>query len=288
MKHLAIVGPTASGKTALSIKLAKYFGAEIIAADSRTIYKTLNIGTAKPTNDEMQGIKHYCLDMVYPDQIYTAADFVKDATNAQNIINKKGKLDILVGGSGLYVDSFLYDYSFAIPNPELRAKYSKLSISELQTEIISLGLKMPINDKNPRHLISTLERGNNIIPEKKSLKNGTVIIGINPERNILKQRILSRAKQMIEDGVVEEVKRLVSTYGIEKAKFLGGPYAALCDYINLPLDIDEAAELQAKYDSRLAKRQITWFKRNPDIKWFNSADEAEAWCITIGSEYANN
>lgn len=288
MKHLAIVGPTASGKTALSIKLAKHFNAEIIAADSRTIYRTLNIGTAKPTNKEMQGIKHYCLDIVDPDQAYTAADFVKDATSAQEIINKKGKLDILVGGSGLYIDAFLYDYSFTTPDPELRAKYSQLSVDELQSEIIKQGLKMPTNYKNPRHLIATLERRKDAVPQRKQLKKDTIIVGINPDRNMLKQRISLRARQMMADGVIQEVKQLVEQYGADRARFLGGPYAALCSYINTPISVEQAAELQAKYDSRLAKRQITWFKRNPDIKWFNSADEAEAWCITIGSEYANN
>lgn len=273
IKLLAIVGPTASGKTSLSIDIAKQFNGEIIAADSRTVYKYLDIGTAKPTVKEQSGIKHWALDVVGPGQKFTVASFKELAIYAIKDIRSRGKLPIIVGGSGLYVDAVLYDYSFAPENPEFRKKLETLGNLKLIEMIKQQGLKLPENYKNKRYLIRTLEKGYNE-PQKKELSRDTLIIGINPPKEILTKRITKRAKAMIDMGVVEEIKNAYKIYQDGSEALNGGIYKSFKPFIDGKITQEDAINNVVTSDLKLVKKQITWFKRNPNINWYESAKEA--------------
>lgn len=273
---LAIVGPTASGKTGLSIEIAKKYNGEIIAADSRTVYKGLDIGTAKPTLAERQGVPHWGLDIVGPEETFTAADFQKYAKQKVNEIKKRGKLPIIVGGTGLYVDAVLYNFSFAPTDEKLRDELMGLGIVDLQRLIQQRGLSMPENSQNRRYLIRTLERGNTL-PKRNELQEGTVLIGLHPSRQTLEQRINDRANLMLEQGVIEEVSWAFAHYGVDSEALTGGIYRIFRDVIRGELPKDEARKLFVTSDLQLAKRQITWFKRNHDICWFEDAEKALTW-----------
>lgn len=277
INHIVIVGPTASGKTALAIDIAKIFDGEIICADSRTVYKEMNIGTAKPTAKEQASAPHHCLDLVYPNQPFTVADFVKAAKKAKKEIELSNKISITVGGSGLYIDAFLYDFSLHPPNQTLRDYYQDWSVESLITELEKKEVPLPKNYKNKRHLLLALERQGRANATKNPLPEDTVIIGLNPPKDVLLDRIIKRSQKMIDDGVVQEVTTLYKKYGQQKA-FLGGSYGALVGYINGERTIEEALQDMVSYDKKLAKRQMTWFKRNQDIHWFESSELALIWC----------
>lgn len=278
-KHLnlvAIVGPTASGKTALGIEIAKLMSGEIIAADSRTVYKGLDIGTAKPSLAERQGIPHHGFDLVGPGELFSVADFKAYADKKIDTIRQDGKLPILVGGTGLYIDAVLYDFSLAPPNTELRATLEPKGVIELQKIVTEKGLPMPANMQNKRHLIRVLERGS-VIPQRKPLPPGVVVIGVNPGREILRRRITDRAHEMLKQGVLDEVNWGLESYGLESEAMTGGVYRIYRDVIRGKLTTEQAVELFVTSDMQLAKRQMTWFGRNQDITWFDSVESARAW-----------
>lgn len=278
IKLLAIVGPTASGKTSLSIKIAKQFSGEIIAADSRTIYKGLDIGTAKPTNQEQDGIIHHGLDLIGPDQDFTAADFKKYADSKIKDINKRDKLPIVVGGTGLYVDSVLYDFSFINQDKKLKTQLDLLSNKELLRIIKEKNLVNPENIQNKLHLINTILR-NGKLPNKQSLPSTTIIIGISPPKDVLKKRITDRATDMVNKGVIDEIKKAEKIYGWNSRAMTGGIYRALKPSMIDGQSYDDAINSFINSDIKLAKRQMTWFGRNPDIKWFNDDSTAYLWLI---------
>lgn len=270
---LAIVGPTASGKTSLSIKIAKKFNGEIIAADSRTVYKFLDIGTAKPSITEQDGIRHWGLDIVGPGQNYSAASFKKYATNAISEIKARVKLPIIVGGSGLYVDAVLYDFEFAPANIKYRNTLEAYGNLQLQKMIKDKGLIMPENINNKRYLIRTLEKGAHV-PSKKKLKSGYLIVGINPGKEQIKKRIEKRALAMIELGVVDEIKQAYRLYDEESEALNGGIYKSFKPFVDGKMSQENAVENFVNSDLRLYKKQMTWFKRNKDIVWYESANVA--------------
>lgn len=270
---LAIVGPTASGKTSLSIEIAKKFNGEIIAADSRTVYKYLDIGTAKPTVKEQSGIKHWALDVVGPGQKFTVASFKELAIYAIKDIRSRGKLPIMVGGSGLYADAVLYDYSFVPENLDYRKKLEVLGNIKLIELIKKQGLKLPENYKNKRYLIRTLEKGYNE-PQKKELSRNTLIIGISPPKEILTNRIIMRAKAMIDMGVVDEIKNAYKIYQDGSEALNGGIYKSFKPFINGKISQEEAINNFVASDLKLVKKQYTWFRRNQDIEWYESSNLA--------------
>lgn len=279
--RIVIVGPTASGKTGLAIDVAKRIGGQIIAADSRTVYKGMDIGTAKPTLEEQALVKHYCLDIVDPGQRFTAADFSIEAKKAEAAIIANGKIPIIVGGSGLYIDSYIYEFTFSSPNLGLRDKYKNYSIDALKKEIHGKGLKMPNNYKNKTHLLSTLERQGRLAPAKRLLPAGTLLIGLNPPKDILKERITLRAEQMIKQGVINESKSLFDTYGKNTTVLKSGAYGVLARYFDGELtSIEQISDECAKSDMKLVKKQLTWFRRNKDIKWFSDKSDAEQWLLS--------
>lgn len=281
IKHIVIVGPTASGKTSLSLQLAQRCNGHIIAADSRTVYKGMDIGTAKPTIEDQNEVKHYCLDLVYPNELFTVADFVKHANSAQNTINTEGKIDITVGGSGLFVDGFVYSYTFTPPNTEVRNKYKDWDIVALQKELQNLNIPLPTNFQNKIHLLHALERNGKPLPSKKPLQKDTLYIGISPPKHLLQTQITNRVYEMISSGVEEEVRGLYLRYGADCTAFNGGVYKSLRPFIEQGSGTLETAIADTiKSDTSLAKKQLTWFKRNSDIIWFTSGNEALDWVMS--------
>lgn len=238
---VVIVGPTASGKTALAIELAQKRDGEIVCADSRTVYKGLDIGTAKPTPKEQAAVPHHLLDVVEPDEPFTVADFKRLADEAIADIAARGKVPILVGGSGLYVDAVIYDYTF----------------SDQQA---------PKDPKNPRHLSSDIQKTDT------KLRKNICIIGLDTEREVLKRRITERVDRMIHAGFLDEVRWAKENYPNSKA-LDSTSYKAFMKYLDGSLTLDEAKALFVRNDYQLAKRQMTWFKRNNSIQWCTNRDK---------------
>lgn len=273
---LVIIGPTASGKTSLAIKIAKKYNGEVISADSRAVYKKMDIGTAKPDKKEQSGVVHWGFDLVGPGENFTVADFKKYADNMVKDISLRGKLPIIVGGSGLYIDSVIYNFSFVAQNLTLRKKLEQKTVKELHQLIIKTQLKLPENFKNKRYLIRTLEKGEAQV-SKNDISKSTVLIGINPGKEKLNDRIISRLEKMINMGVIEEIKQCAKLYDWESNAMTGGIYRAFKDYILGDETLDVAKQKFIKSDKDLAKKQITWFKRNPNIKWFDCPLSALTW-----------
>lgn len=267
---IVIVGETASGKTDLALRLAGQFNGEIIAADSRTVYRGMDIGTAKPTAEEQARVRHHLLDVAEPDQKFTAADFKKLAQEAIKDITKRGKLPIMAGGSGLYIDSVLYDYKFRRPAESTARDYlSSRSVEELQLMLLERGLPMPNNPRNPRHLIRTIET-DGLVSSKKELRPETLIIGLQPDRQELKHKIIGRVGQMLKSGLIDEIKVLVERYGWEAEALQVPGYRAFRSYLEGEETLDEARQKFIQNDLHLAKRQRTWFKRNKSIQWYST------------------
>lgn len=237
---LVVVGPTASGKTALAIDVAERVQGEIICADSRTVYKGMDIGTAKPGHEEQERVRHHLLDIVEPDEDFTAADFKRLANQSIQHIRSRDHLPMLVGGSGLYIDAVLYDYAFSPAD-------------------------VPRDESNPRHVAKS-------VPQvRKPMRQDAIVVGLNVPREILKQRISERIEAMLEAGFLDEVRRVQAKFSGSKAMLAPG-YRAFSEHIAGRLSIEEAKALFITYDLALAKRQMTWFRRNKNIHWLDNPD----------------
>ncbi|TAK88971.1 tRNA (adenosine(37)-N6)-dimethylallyltransferase MiaA [Patescibacteria group bacterium] len=273
---VVVVGPTASGKSALAMQFAQRFNGEIIAADSRTIYRGMDIGTAKPAAAEQKQIRHHLLDVVDPDQPFSAADFQEQANQAIANIQARGKLPIMVGGTGLYVDSVIYNYSFksgraAQPNPALVA----LSLAELQARAEDLGISLNHSDwHNPRRLIRAIE-ANGQPPTKQELRPNTLILGMSIDMVELEARIATRVNQMVEHGLLNEVEALLKRYQPDSEAMTGIGYRSFAAVAAGQMTVEQAIDDTVKDTKRYAKRQMTWFKRNSDIRWAHNQTEAE-------------
>lgn len=232
MKTLIILGPTGSGKTGVSIELAKALNGEIISADSRAIYKGMDIGTAKPTKEEMQGIPHYGLDLVEPGERFTVADWKSYAESKIKDIKSRGKVPIIVGGTGLYIDALIYDYQFKGPTGQKIGDFEQKSCSD-----------------------------------RKEVKGDYLLIGIDWPTEALRARLSKRITQMFSPALYNETKKLVQTYGWGSGAMKSDIYEYAWQYLQGELTLDEAKEQCFYEDWHLAKRQMTWFKRNKDIIW---------------------
>jgi tRNA dimethylallyltransferase len=270
-KIVAIVGPTGSGKTAMALQLAKKFDGEIICADSRTIYKGMDIGTAKPTKQQQKIVIHHCLDIINPDQQYSVAQFKACAVNAINDISSRGKLPFLVGGSGLYIDAVLYD--FELDKKVINKVDSRLGLEDLQELAQKLVLKPSTQTlQNKHHLVRFIERNG----QKGSRKPTTAtIIGIDVDKEILSERIEARVESMFDNGVVEETENLLKKWGPNALAFLTPGYQPIIKYLNQEISLEEAKKQFIQNDKKLVKKQITWFKNNKDIVWVKDALKAE-------------
>lgn len=267
IKLVAIVGETGSGKSALAMELAQKYRGEIVAADSRTVYKGMDIGTAKPTKADQKLVPHHLLDVVKPDETFNVADFKHLANETIENINNRDKVAFLVGGTGLYVDAVLYDYQFGPPaDPSLREKLQALSVPELQAIITKKGLKMPENAQNPRHLIRSIEI-NGQESQIQPLRAHSLVLGVHLGTETLKLRSAARTDAMIKAGLVEESRGLAKRYGWDAEPLRAPAYKAMRQYLEGIITLEQAKEQIIQADMNLAKRQRTWFKRNSDIHW---------------------
>jgi len=202
---IAIVGPTASGKTSLAIELANRWDGEIICADSRTVYKHMDIGTAKPTSEEQSQVPHWGIDLVEPDEPFSAADFKRYAYEKIADVRSRGKVPFLVGGTGLYVDSVLYDFQFGPPADEgLRKKLEAMSLEQLHAYCAEYNILLPENSKNKRYVIRAIEQNSISDINKSSLQQDSYIVGIATKSDELRTRIVTRTEQLFDQNVAEE------------------------------------------------------------------------------------
>lgn len=267
---IVILGPTASGKTAYAIRLAWLIGGEVICADSRTVYRGMDIGTAKPTEPERAGVPHWGLDLIEPDQRYSLYDFQRYAMAKIAEIRQRQHVPLLVGGSGLYINSVIYDYRLAGGDydPTTRAKLEKLPPDELRRLVIKQGAKLPRDLDNKRRLIRSLETGG-VSNNCGYLSRQTVVIGIAVDKEKLSQRISGRAEQMLERGLVDETDRLIARYGMVEP-LRRNAYGVVAKYLTGQIYEAELIEQISAKDRQLVKKQLTWW-RNPrwasDIMW---------------------
>lgn len=288
-KVIVICGPTASGKTALSIQLAQKINGEIISSDSMQIYKNMNIGTAKPDKQEMQGIKHYLLDFVEPNQRYSVADYKKDAENAIEDILQKGKVPIIVGGTGLYVDSLIYGIEY--PNIEFDENYRKKlekraekegleKLYEKAKKIDPQAMKK-ISRNDQKRILRVLEIYNatgktkteqEIESRKNEVKYDYRVFAINMDREKLYDRINKRVDVMIQKGLIEEVENLLKKYNEFPTAMQGLGYKEVVEYIQGKVLKEDMIENIKRESRRYAKRQITWFKKNKQTIWIGPND----------------
>lgn len=265
---VAIVGPTASGKTALAVEVANRYDGEIICADSRTIYRHMDIGTAKPTQAEQSGVVHWGLNLVEPGERFTVADFKTYADAKIEEIYGRGHLPVMVGGTGLYVDAVLSDFYFGRDVvPGERALLEAKSIEELWQYCTENNILLPENTKNRRYVIRQIERNGESNRDKANSVNSSIIVGIATEKTILRDRIHTRAEQLFDDGVVDEAKMLGEKYGWDSEAMTGNIYPLVHKLLNGQIVERELIEKFEIADRQLAKRQLTWFRRNPEIMW---------------------
>lgn len=277
-KILAIVGATASGKTAYSIELAKKINGEIISADSRLVYKGFDITCAKPTEEERQGIPHYMMDIVEPEFDYTAGLYAKQAKEwIYNIINN-GKTPIIVGGTGLYFRLLLENYIMpeVEPNPELREELNQMDSKDLHTRLSAFdskgALQIDPNDKKKLiRAIEIVETLNKPLSEVRSVGNNNEFdiewIGKNFPREILYERINKRVDLMVDAGMIEETQFLIKKHGRIPNIINTIGYQEIVQYLDGIYSLEEALEKLKQNTRRYAKRQLTWYRKNPNIKW---------------------
>lgn len=264
---IVIVGPTASGKSSVAMQIATQYGGEIICADSRTIYKGMDIGTAKPSKQDQQEVPHWGLDLVEPGERFTAADFKQYSQQAIETIRSKGKVPILVGGTGLYVDGVIFDYRFVETDHELRKKLEGLSLEALKEYCANNNVSLPENENNRRYVIRAIEQKNVSGTRLSTPIDNSIIVGVTTERDVLRQRIEARAEQLFETGMVEEAIMLGEKYGWNSEAMTGNIYKLVKQFVDGDFDEDELKRRNATADWQLAKRQLTWLKRNPFIHW---------------------
>lgn len=270
---IAIIGPTGSGKTSASLQIAQHLNGEVICADSRTIYREMDIGTAKPTAYEQSSIKHHLLDVIYPDQGFTVADFKKLAQAAIKSIQDSSKLPILVGGSGLYIDSVCYDFDF---RKSLHSILSDKPLQELQLMAHKNQIDLNASDfANKRRLVRALQSGYTPRGSRKPLPHNWHIIGIDPGLHVIEHSLAARTKNWLTAGLAQEADSLFRRYG-EVEALNTTPYKELRMLTNGDLDQTACEDLINLHLRQLAKRQLTWFRRNPDITWVKTPAEALA------------
>ncbi len=291
-KVIVICGPTASGKTALSIELAKRINGEIVSADSMQIYTDMDIGTAKPEKEEKQGIKHYLMDYVSPQQRYSVAQFKNDATIAIEEIIKKGKMPIVVGGTGLYIDSLIYGIEYS--NIEIDEEYRKEleKIIEMQglealysraNEIDSQAMKK-ISPNDKKRIMRVLEiyhatGKTKTEQEEESRKNEVKydyrVFVLNMDREKLYERINKRVDIMIQKGLIQEVENLQRKYNEFPTAMQGLGYKEVVDYLQGEYTQEEMIEKIKMESRRYAKRQLTWFRKNKENIWLDAFETKE-------------
>lgn len=290
-KVVVIGGPTASGKTDLSIRLAKKINGEIVSADSMQIYKEMNIGTAKPDEDERQGIKHYMMDIINPDERYSVADYKRQAKIAiQEIINK-GKTPIVVGGTGLYIDSLIYEIEYVDIQTDLEyrkqleERVEKEGLQKLYEEAKKIDeyamKKISPNDK--KRILRVLEIYKQTGKTKtqldkqsrKDVQYDYKVFAINMNREILYNRINKRVDIMIQKGLIDEVKQIYNKYKMFPTAMQALGYKEVVEYLEDKITKEEMIEKIKQESRRYAKRQLTWFRKNKQTIWLDGQENIE-------------
>lgn len=278
---IVITGPTASGKTGLAIELARQFNGEIICADSRTIYKGMDIGTAKPTPEEQAIVPHFGLDLVEPGEYFSVSDFKVYADQKISEIRDRGHVPFLVGGTGLYIDAVLFDYQLGPPvDNSIRQKLEKLTLDELYKYCSDNNVILPENEKNKRYVIRAIEQNGVNTGRNHTPIENSIVVGIATEKEILHQRIADRTEQLFDNGVVDEAIILGKKYGWESEAMTANVYRLVHLYQENKMTLDEVKEKFTTLDRQLAKRQLTWLRRNPHLKWLR-LDEARRYLTQI-------
>ena len=280
-KVIVIVGPTGVGKTKLSIELAKLFNGEIISGDSVQVYKEMNIGSAKVSEEEKEGIEHYLLDIKNIEEDYSVYDFQKEVREKIDLIISKGKTPILVGGTGLYLKAALYDYEFNKEDASNFNEYLELSNQEaydmlLKLDEIEAKKLHPNNRVRVVRALNIIENNNMsktelLSKQEHKLLYDACFIGLTSSREKVYERINMRVDKMMDLGLLEEVKELYNKYGDRKYSSLKAiGYKELFEYFDGNLTLEESLELIKKRSRNYAKRQYTWFNNQFDVKWFET------------------
>lgn len=291
-KIIVILGPTASGKSALAVKLAEKFNAEIVSADSRQVYRGMDIGTAKPDKKELSKIKHHLIDIKNPDEEYTAYQYKKDALAAISKILSKNKIPILVGGTGLYISAITENWT--IP----KVKSDKFLRTKIEEEIKRKGLANAyqklleldpeatyiIDKNNPRRVIRALEiiyaTGKKFSKQREKGRPlfNCLKIGLLLSKNELRRRIEKRAERMVKNGLVKEVKNLIEKYGENQPVFDAIGYREIINYLQNRVSLNEAKKIMIQKTLQYAKRQMTWFKKDKNVIWTDNPRKTFAMC----------
>lgn len=288
-KVIVIGGPTASGKSMLAVELAKKINGAIISADSMQIYKDMNIGTAKITEEEMQGIKHYMIDFVSPSERYSVSSYKKEAEKCIEEILGQGKTPIICGGTGLYIDSLIYGIEFLEEKIDETYRNKLNEIAELEglEKLYNMAVEIDpeamqkISKNDQKRIIRVLEIYHKTGKTKtqqdlESKKNGVKydyrVFAINMDRQLLYDRINKRVDRMIEEGLIEEVKAIIESYEKFPTAMQGLGYKEVVEYLNGNIDKEEMIEKIKMETRRYAKRQITWFKKNKETYWLNGEE----------------
>ena len=287
-----IGGPTASGKSNLAVELAKRINGEIISADSMQIYKDMNIGTAKITPEEMQGINHYLIDFVSPDERYSVSSFKKDAEKAIEAILAKGKVPIIVGGTGLYIDSLILGIEFQDEKIDTEYRESLNKIAEEQglqklynmAQAIDPVAMKKISENDKKRIIRVLEiyhktgktkTEQELESRKSEIKYNYKVFAITMDRQVLYEKIEKRVDKMIEQGLIDEVQGILNKYQKFPTAMQGLGYKEVVEYLENKTTKQEMVEKIKKEKRHYAKRQLTWFRKNKNIIWLNGENSIE-------------
>lgn len=289
-KLFVLMGPTAIGKTDLSIDLAKKLNGEIISADSMQIYKLMNIGTAKVTPEEMEHIPHHLIDIIYPDEEYTVANYQRDARELITQINSRKKLAMIVGGTGLYINSIVYNLNFTKVPPdngyrqeleELANKHGDIYLHGILSRV-DLDSSKTISQNDRKRIIRALEvlkvTGKTMSDHNKNFrkevdKYNLSMVCLNMDREKLYDRINKRVDIMIEEGLIDEVKNILNKgYSKELVSLKGIGYKEIIMSLEGEISLDEAIEKIKQASRNYAKRQLTWFRRDKRIFWIDKDD----------------
>lgn len=300
MKNIIVIaGATASGKTRLAIDLAKHFNGEVVSADSMQIYKNMDIGTAKPDENEMDGVTHHMLSVAEPTQAYSAKDFVIGAKAAIDGIIARGKMPIVAGGTGMYLDILTGRMDFDAPasDESVRAELTELYEQKGADALYDVFLaeageyEGKIHKNDVKRIMRAIERARSgFVKEEKTVENeyNSVWLAIDIDRESLYNKIDKRVDIMLEGGLVDEVRRVIVPVRDECTTSLAGiGYKEVLMYLDGKITYDDMAELIKKRSRNYAKRQLTWFRRNKDIHWLN-ADKAFDEAVKIITERITN
>ena len=302
-KVIVIVGPTASGKTSLAIKLAKKINGEIVSCDSMQIYKDMNIGTAKPTIEEQNEIKHYLIDIISPEERFSVSDYQTNALKAIEEILKKGKIPIVVGGTGLYVNSLIYGIKFLNISfdekyrQELEDKAKKEGLEALYNKAKKIDPKAmeTISKNDKKRILRVLEifhqtgitkSKQDELSRNEDVKYDFKVFGINIEREILYKRINDRVDNMIQNGLIQEVENIYNKFKKFPTSMQAIGYKEVVEYLNKNISKEEMIEKIKMETRRYAKRQLTWFRKNKDIIWLDGLKNEQNNMKIILEEYS--